>query len=76
MIAALLLPLSACKKEEPSAPVSAPAPSSSSESSSGPEGPFNPLTGMSGYDEAAVGKRPVAIMINNIKSGAAAVRNL
>lgn len=68
MIAALLLPLSACKKEEPSAPVSAPAPSSSSESSSGPEGPFNPLTGMSGYDEAAVGKRPVAIMINNIKA--------
>ena len=49
MIAALLLPLSACKKEEPSAPVSAPAPSS-------------------GYDEAAVGKRPVAIMINNIKA--------
>jgi hypothetical protein len=27
----------------------------------------NPLTGLSGYNENAVGKRPVAIMVNNIK---------
>lgn len=55
MIAALLLPLSACKKEEPVVEASTPAPSISSSSSSGPVGPFNPLTGMSGYNEAAVG---------------------
>lgn len=28
----------------------------------------NPLTGLRGYNEAAVGKRPVAIMVNNIKA--------
>lgn len=28
-------------------------------------GPVNPFTGESGYPEAAVGKRPVALMINN-----------
>lgn len=28
----------------------------------------NPLTGVYGYSEAAVGKRPVAVMINNIKA--------
>lgn len=28
-------------------------------------GPTNPLTGLAGYPQAAVGKRPVAVMINN-----------
>ncbi len=30
--------------------------------------PVNPLTGMEGLSEEAVGKRPVAVMINNIKA--------
>ena len=29
---------------------------------------YNPLTGKSGFSEKAVGKRPVAVMINNIKA--------
>ena len=33
-----------------------------------PEGPLNPLTGETGYSETAVGKRPVAVMINNINA--------
>jgi hypothetical protein len=33
-----------------------------------PEGPLNPLTGEAGYPESAVGKRPVAVMINNINA--------
>lgn len=31
-------------------------------------GMFNPLTGEAGYSEDAVGKRPVAVMVNNLKA--------
>lgn len=55
--------------EEVSEPVSS-EPESSEEVSSEPEtveGNQNPLTGLYDLSEDAVGKRPVAIMINNIK---------
>lgn len=44
------------------------ASSSQPEESSEPAetGPLNPLTGESGFPESAVGKRPVAVMVNNI----------
>ena len=53
--------VSVIQKLEPSKP-------SSSESSSDPEEPqiLNPLTGEEGFSEEAVGKRPVAVMVNNI----------
>ncbi len=45
-----------------------PDPAEMAESVAVPEGPLNPLTGESGYSESAVGKRPVAVMINNINA--------
>ena len=40
---------------------------SSSESSSEPVAVINPLTGEDGFSTSAVGKRPVAVMVSNIK---------
>lgn len=67
----MLFSLTGCKKDEPESSVQVSAPSSSASSEPEPvlpQGPFNPLTGMSGYDPAAVGKRPLAVMINNIEA--------
>lgn len=61
--------LCSCKKAEeptePSAPVEESKPEPEPEPEPEPQ-VLNPLTGTSGYNEAAVGKRPVAVMINNI----------
>ena len=51
--------LAGCSVSEPS--------QSSSESSSEIAAVINPLTGEDGFSESAVGKRPVAVMVSNIK---------
>lgn len=68
ILCALLTVFCSCKKaEEPqsSVPVLS-KPSSEPEPEPEPVKIYSPLTGLSGYNEQAVGKRPVAVMINNI----------
>lgn len=65
LAAALLLTvLSGCTN---SGGTSSDEPSSSSSESSEPEPVINPLTGEDGFNPEAVGKRPVAVMVSNIK---------
>lgn len=75
----LALPLSGCG-EDPTgsaAPAAraavaqhfdAPDPADVPEPEPVPAGPLNPLTGEAGYPESAVGKRPAAVMVNNINA--------
>ena len=51
----VILPEPSSQPEEPS-----------SEPEPEPAGPLNPLTGEADYPETALGKRPIAIMVNNI----------
>ncbi len=58
--------LCSCAKEQPAESSEPEAVISQSEPEPEPEKIYNPLTGLSGFNAAAVGKRPVAVMINNI----------
>ncbi|MEG0570025.1 MAG: DUF3048 domain-containing protein [Oscillospiraceae bacterium] len=63
---AMTIPLSSCKGKKPFPNPGADS-NPSSTSSQEKEILTNPLTGLEGFNPEAVGKRPVGVMINNIK---------
>ena len=67
--ALLLTGCSSVSPDESSSGGTAPVSSAAQQpvSSSSPQGNFNPLTGEHNLPDAAVGKRPVSIMVSNIK---------